>query len=736
MKKKFYKMLCVLTAAVFCMTAPAVVQAAQNEKQTEAAQEEEIKDREIAQELAGMKYDHSLELQYADQFAVDYYEGGYALITIAGDERFLLVPEDKEAPEGLDADISVIQKPVQNIYLVATSAMDLFCALDGLDSISLSGTNADGWYIDKAKKAMEDGDIAFAGKYSAPDYELILSKNCDLAIESTMIYHQPEVQEKLEKFGIPVLVEHSSYESHPLGRTEWIKLYGVLLGKEDQAQKLFQEQVDKLKSVEDSENTGKTVAFFYINSMGAANVRKSNDYVSKMIELAGGEYIFHDPAEDDNALSTMNMQMEEFYAKAKDADYIIYNSTIDGELDSIDELLAKSSLLADFKAVKDGNVWCTGKNLFQETMGLATMIEDIHTMLTSDDPKLDSLTYMKGKNMRKKLHFRYWLSFIILIILLGVLVFWNINSGSIPISLQDVFRIIFLRDGTETAYNIIWEIRLPRILAAVILGGALSVSGFLLQTFFGNPIAGPFVLGISSGAKLIVALTMIFLLGKSIVATSGVMIIAAFTGSMISMGFVLLIAKKVNQMSMLVISGIMIGYICSAVTDFVVTFADDSNIVNLHNWSMGSFSGTTWENVSTMTVVVMTALIITFLMSKPIGAYQLGEGYAQNMGVNIKAFRIALILLSSILSACVTAFAGPISFVGIAVPHLVKSLLKTSKPLLVIPACFLGGAVFCLFCDMIARTVFAPTELSISSVTAVFGAPIVIYIMIHRKKRA
>lgn len=395
MKKKFYKMLCVLTAAVFCMTAPAVVQAAQNEKQTEAAQEEEIEDREIAQELAGMKYDHSLELQYADQFAVDYYEGGYALITIAGGERFLLVPEDKEAPEGLDADISVIQKPVQNIYLVATSAMDLFCALDGLDSISLSGTNADGWYIDKAKKAMEDGDIVFAGKYSAPDYELILSKNCDLAIESTMIYHQPEVQEKLEKFGIPVLVEHSSYESHPLGRTEWIKLYGVLLGKEDQAQKLFQEQVDKLKSVEDSENTGKTVAFFYINSMGAANVRKSNDYVSKMIELAGGEYIFHDPAEDDNALSTMNMQMEEFYAKAKDADYIIYNSTIDGELDSIDELLAKSSLLADFKAVKDGNVWCTGQNLFQETMGLATMIEDIHTMLTSDDPKLDSLTYMK-----------------------------------------------------------------------------------------------------------------------------------------------------------------------------------------------------------------------------------------------------------------------------------------------------------------------------------------------------
>lgn len=392
MKKKFYKMLCVLTAAVFCMTAPAVVQAAQNEKQTEAAQEEEIKDREIAQELAGMKYDHSLELQYADQFAVDYYEGGYALITIAGGERFLLVPEDKEAPEGLDADISVIQKPVQNIYLVATSAMDLFCALDGLDSISLSGTNADGWYIDKAKKAMEDGDIAFAGKYSAPDYELILSKNCDLAIESTMIYHQPEVQEKLEKFGIPVLVEHSSYESHPLGRTEWIKLYGVLLGKEDQAQKLFQEQVDKLKSVEDSENTGKTVAFFYINSMGSANVRKSNDYVSKMIELAGGKYIFNDLGTDEEGLSTMNMGMEDFYAGAKDADYIIYNSTIDGELGSLDELLKKSTLLKDFKAVKEGNVWCLTKSMFQETTCLGDVIMDIHRMLTEDDP--DGLTYL------------------------------------------------------------------------------------------------------------------------------------------------------------------------------------------------------------------------------------------------------------------------------------------------------------------------------------------------------
>ena len=338
--------------------------------------------------------------------------------------------------------------------------------------------------------------------------------------------------------------------------------------------------------------------------------------------------------------------------------------------------------------------------------------------------------------MRKKLHLRYWIAFGFLALLLMSFIVWNINSGSIEISVREIMEILFLGKGEDTALNIVWEIRLPRILAAIILGGALSVSGFLLQTFFGNPIASPFVLGISSGAKLVVSLVMIFLLGKSMVASSAVLILAAFVGSMISMGFVLLVAKKVKQMSALIISGIMIGYICSAVTDFVITFADDSNIVNLHNWSMGSFSGMNWENVRMMAVVTAVTVLMVFLMSKPISAYQLGEGYAQNMGVNIKLFRVALILLSSILSACVTAFAGPISFVGIAVPHLVKSLLKTARPLLVIPACFLGGAVFCLFCDLIARTAFAPTELSISSVTAVFGAPVVIYIMIRRKRSA
>lgn len=335
--------------------------------------------------------------------------------------------------------------------------------------------------------------------------------------------------------------------------------------------------------------------------------------------------------------------------------------------------------------------------------------------------------------MKNKAKIRYIASFLMLTAFLLVLIFWNINSGSVSMTVREVFQIPFQKGGDETARNIVWSIRLPRILAALILGGALSVSGFLLQTFFNNPIAGPFVLGISSGAKLTVALTMIFLLGKGMTAGSGLMIVSAFAGSLISMGFVLLVSRKVKNMSMLVISGVMIGYICSAVTDFVVTFAEDSNIVNLHNWSQGSFSGTDWSNVAMMAGVVAVSVLLAFLLSKPMGAYQLGEGYARNMGVNIKRFRVELILLSSILSACVTAFAGPISFVGIAVPQLMKSLLKTAKPILVIPACFLGGAAFCLFCDLIARTVFAPTELSISSVTAIFGAPVVIYVMINRK---
>ena len=325
--------------------------------------------------------------------------------------------------------------------------------------------------------------------------------------------------------------------------------------------------------------------------------------------------------------------------------------------------------------------------------------------------------------------------FLILFAALVLLFFWNIYSGSVSVKPEEVLQLLVKGPGESSQSRILWDIRFPRVLAAMILGGALSVSGFLLQTFFANPIAGPFVLGISSGAKLMTALVMIFLLGKGLVVGSIVLILAAFAGAMFSMGFVILISNKVNNMSILVICGIMVSYICSAVTDLAVTFADDSNIVNLHNWSLGSFSGITWDNISVMVAVIFICMVCALFLAKPAGAYQLGEVYAASMGVDIKAFRLALILVSSILSACVTAFAGPVSFVGIAVPQLVKSLFKTTRPIIMIPACFLGGAVFCSFCDRIARTLFSPVELSISTVTAVFGAPVVIYMMVQGKGR-
>ena len=327
---------------------------------------------------------------------------------------------------------------------------------------------------------------------------------------------------------------------------------------------------------------------------------------------------------------------------------------------------------------------------------------------------------------------RTWGGFLLLLLLLTVFLIWNLFAGSVKLPASEIWAI--LRGGVAgTQSKILLQIRLPRLLAALILGGALSVSGYLLQTFFHNPIAGPFVLGISSGAKLTVSITMILLLSRGVVSSSAGLITAAFAGAMLSMGFVLAISRRVRRMSLLVVCGVMIGYICTAATDLLVTFADDSNIVNLHNWSLGSFSGMSWDNVRTMAIVCGAALVLVFFLSKPIRAYQLGEVYAQNMGVPLKSFRAALILLSSVLSACVTAFAGPISFVGIAVPHLMKSLFKTAEPLILIPACFLGGGAFCLFCDLIARTAFAPTEVSISSITAIFGAPVVIYMMVHRK---
>ena len=326
--------------------------------------------------------------------------------------------------------------------------------------------------------------------------------------------------------------------------------------------------------------------------------------------------------------------------------------------------------------------------------------------------------------------------YIIVLFLLGVsvvaLVGWNICVGTVRIPLADIFASI--RGEKIENSRILWDIRMPRTLAAMILGGALALAGYLLQTFFHNPIAGPFVLGISSGAKMVVALVMLFLMGQAVKITSWALIAAAFVGAMISMGFVLLMSRRVHNMSMLVVSGVMIGYICSAITELVVTFASDAEIVNLHNWSRGSFSGMTWENVAVMIGVVAVTFFLVFLMAKPLSAYQLGEVYARNLGVDIRLLRIAMVLLSSILSACIVAFAGPISFVGIAAPHLVKSLLGTAKPIWMIPACFLGGSVFCLFCDLLARTMFAPTELSISTVTAIFGAPVVLWIMVRRNK--
>ena len=324
--------------------------------------------------------------------------------------------------------------------------------------------------------------------------------------------------------------------------------------------------------------------------------------------------------------------------------------------------------------------------------------------------------------------------FITISILLVIMMAVNVMLGSVRVSLHDVLNTLAGRETDQMITTIIVNIRMPRIVAAILLGGALALSGYLLQTFFANPIVGPFVLGISSGAKLTVALTLIFFLSRGGKIGSAGMVAAAFAGAMIAMGFVLIISVKVKNMSILVVCGIMTGYICSAVTDLLVTFADDSNIVNLHNWSLGSLSGMNWNDIRMITFISVICFALTFLMSKPISAYRLGEAYARNAGVNILALRVMLILMSSLLAACVTAFAGPISFVGIAVPHLVKSTMKTSSPMIMIPACFLSGALVTLFCDGIARTVFAPTEVSISSVTAVLLVPVVIVIMIKRRE--
>ncbi len=327
------------------------------------------------------------------------------------------------------------------------------------------------------------------------------------------------------------------------------------------------------------------------------------------------------------------------------------------------------------------------------------------------------------------------LIFIILLVLLLVLTAVNLAMGSVSLKFPEILSILSRGKDSSPYYPVLYNIRLPRIAAAIVLGGALALSGYLLQTFFDNPIVGPFVLGVSSGAKLSVALLMIFFLSRGKDPGSAGMIGAAFIGSLAVMGFVLLISFKARNMSVLVVCGIMTGYICSAVTDLLVTFADDSNIVNLHNWSMGSLSGVNWPGVAQMSMISVICLITAFLMSKPMGAYRLGEAYARNMGVNIRLLRVMLILTASLLSACVVAFAGPISFVGIAVPHLMRLSFKTSEPMVMVPASFIGGSVVTLLCDCLARNIFAPTEVSISSVTAVLLVPVVITMLLKRHQK-
>lgn len=353
-------------------------------------------DEEISADLV---YESRMELEYATEYAVDYYSDGYDLITISDGSRFLIVPEDKEIPEDLDEDINAVQQPIDHIYLVASATMDMFRSIEALDMIRFTGTDQDGWYLPQIPQLMEQGDIIYAGKYNAPDYELILSEGCDFVIENMMIMHTPEVKEKLENFGIPVMADRASYEEHPLGRCEWVKLYGVLTDREEQAKAAFDEQAAELERVLADEEQNKTqqapaVAFFYLTSNGAVNVRKTSDYVPKMIELAGGKYIFDNLGDAQSKSSSVTMQMEEFYASAKDADCLIYNSTIEGQITSIDELVAKNQLLADFKAVQSGKVWCTTQNMYQESMSIGSMIADMHAAFMTDASQKDDTRYL------------------------------------------------------------------------------------------------------------------------------------------------------------------------------------------------------------------------------------------------------------------------------------------------------------------------------------------------------
>ena len=336
-------------------------------------------------EIKGLTYESTVELKKADQFSIYNYEGGYSLIIIKDHQSFLLIPEGAEVPESLPEDITVLQKPIDKIYLAATATMAMFCSMDALDHVRMSSIKEDDWTYEEPRKAMESGKIIYAGKYSAPDYETMMDEECDLAIESTMIEHTPDVQEMIERIDIPVLVDRSSYESDPMGRAEWIKLYGVLTDHEKEATKFFDDQLDSIKDLDDFENTGKTVAFFYFSTEGKVVVRSNTDYVPKMIDIAGGVYAFKDIASDEQK-STADMSVESFYDTAKDADFIVYNSSIDNSVKSMADLIEKDPIMEKMKAVKTGNCWVSGGSMYQRTDLVAEMILDFHKMLTEDNP--------------------------------------------------------------------------------------------------------------------------------------------------------------------------------------------------------------------------------------------------------------------------------------------------------------------------------------------------------------
>lgn len=351
-----------------------------------------LKEEKAEQTQQTLVYEKTMELKYAENFQVDYYEGGYTMLLLPMEHtKFLVVPEGMEEPSGLEKDIIVLNRPIQNLYVVASSVMDMFQELDSLNTIAFSGQKEENWYIEGAKKAMQEGKMQYAGKYNQPDYERIVSGNCSLAIENMMISHAPEVKEKLNEFGIPVMIERSSYETHPLGRVEWVKFFGALLGKEKEAEQIFQKQEEILKKVTGEEKTGKTVAFFFVTSNGMIQVRQSNDYIPKMIELAGGTYVFSDLGEDSTKRSTINMQVEEFYNGAKDADFLIYNSSIDGGVKNLEQLLEKCDVLKDFKAVKERNVWCTTNNMYQQSLSIGYLMEDIYKMLREKESQMQYL---------------------------------------------------------------------------------------------------------------------------------------------------------------------------------------------------------------------------------------------------------------------------------------------------------------------------------------------------------